>query len=348
MGWPTAQTVVTQAALELGLIGRASELGDDVYESVDPTVAQLLALLKKAGRDLVDEFLWAQLRAEWSITTVMGGDFSPAQRVGSYVLPPDWRELTAQSGWNRTSRLPMGGPLSEQEWQYLSAGITGVVWTVLFRPMQGLLWLYPSTETPEGQEITFAYKSSYWVRPASLIEGTDYGAWLEDNDYLVGAMVASVQTAGNPFERLIYRCVQPGLSGANGPDPARATTGVPTITGSILDGEAYWNYVGSIATTTNPLGTENTYTPSFATRDVPITGTDVLLFDEALLVAKLKLLWKREKGFDTMDTEREFARIFAAVTSNSSPAPILNLNGTAITSDRFLGGLNIPITGFGS
>src|SRR5690348_10170041 len=112
MAWPTAQSVIVQAALELGLIQSDQDLGEDAYTSTDPNVAQLRAFLKKVGRNLVDEFQWEQLRAEWSITT-LGNVLHP--RTGAYAMPPDWRGMRDQSGWNRTQRLPMGGPLSEQE-----------------------------------------------------------------------------------------------------------------------------------------------------------------------------------------------------------------------------------------
>lgn len=351
MGWPTAQTVIAQAALEVGLIQLASDLGDDVYQSTDPNIAQLRALLKRCGRELVDEYNWEQLRAEWSITTVgtLDGDHHLQPRNGAYVMPPDWRAMIAQSGWNRTNRLPMGGPLSEQEWQYLSSMLTGVVWTILFRPMQGMLWLYPSTETPTGQEITFGYKSSYWARPSALVEGTDYGTWAPDVDFNVGSLVAAADN-NLPFLINIYRCVQPGLTDAagTGPDAGLIATGNPTISGSILDGACYWNWIGTIVQSMNANSSTAIETPSFATRDEPRVGSDVLFFDEQLLVAKLKLEWRKAKGFATSDAELDYGRAFGRATSNNASAPILSLNGTGITQDRLLSGLNVPITGFGS
>lgn len=355
MEWPTAQSVVAQAALELGLIQRASDLGDDVYDSVDPNIVQLLAFLKKAGRDLVDEYEWEQLRAEWAITTGVGtfGE-NVGQRTGVFALPKDFRAMIEQTGWNRTNRLPLGGALSEQEWQYLASRLTGVVWTVLFKPKQGLLWLYPPTGTPEGQEIVLAYKSANWVRPETLQEGVDYTTWAEDSDYMVGAVVAAAGS-GDPFTLNLYRCVQPGHSGRipdGGPDPTLTETGIPTLSGSIYDGQTatdgvYWNWLGTVVQSTDPLNAENILTPSFATRTEPASGEDVLLFDEQLLVAKLKRLWLEAKGFDWSGAEAEYQRQFGLATSNSESPPVLSLNRGGIVRDRLLDGLNVPITGFG-
>lgn len=349
MEWPTAQTVVSQAALELGLIQSAGDLPDDVYATTDSNITQLLALLKKSGRALLDDYEWQQLRAEWSIRTV--GD-AQNPRIGAYALPPDFRGLVSQSGWNRTQRLPMGGPLSEQEWQYLASRLTGVVWTVLFRPMQGLIWLYPPTNTPTEQDITFAYKSKYWARPSQLVLGTDYGAWAPDVDFNVGSVVTGEATAtvNLPFLLHFYRCVLPGLSDAAGvgPDSQLTDSGQPTISGPIIDGACVWNWIGTVVQRVNAPSDFASEVPSFGTKDAPTAGSDYVLFEEELLVAKLKLEWLKTKGFDTSDAQDDFDRAWARATSNSEDAPILSLNGGAtVRGDRLLGPLNVPITGFG-
>jgi hypothetical protein len=135
--------------------------------------------------------------------------------------------------------------------------------------------------------------------------------------------------------------------------PSLTETGVPTLSGSIYDGQqetggAYWNWIGTIVQTTNAVGTEAISTPSFATKREPGAGDDVLLFDEQLLVAKLKFLWLDAKGFDSSQAEIEYGRQFGSATSNSESPPILSLNDGGIVRDRLLSELNVPITGFGS
>lgn len=354
MGWPTAQTVVTQAALELGLIQSLSAWGEDVYASNDSTVAQMLALLKKAGRDLVDEAQWSHLLAEYSILTesiaaaaaVVG--HPTHQRVGMYVLPPDWRGMIDQTGWNRSTRLPMAGPLSEQEWEYLGAQMTGVVLNALFKPKQGLLYLYPSNAPPGAQGITMAYKSSRWVQHASLYVPEVCSPWAALSNYTTGAVVQDTDGSGGVFVQNIYRCVQSGKSAATGPDVANTATGTPTTSGVIVDGTVYWNWIGCFTQLTNADQSTTTTLASFGTKDAPTAGTDLVMFDEELIVAKLQLAWLKKKGFDSADAEREYTRQLSQATSNDSPAPILSLNSRGIVRDRLLGPLNVPITGFGS
>lgn len=347
MGWPSAQTVVMQAAVELGLVQSASEFGNDVYASADPIAVQLCALLKKLGRDLVDEFDWPQLRAEWSIitespTVAEGVDH---QTYAAYLLPKDWKALIPQSGWNRTNRLPMGGPLSEQEWQYLTSRLTGVVWTVLFRPMQSLFFVYPPNNVPDAQALTFAYKSSNWVQDVASV--TSMASWGASTYYRAGALV-KFTGAGGVLPDTVWRCVQTGTSGTDAPDPAYATSPyVPTVSGATEDGSCQWNFVGFVTLQDDGEGGDD-YGITFGTADAPAKGAQLLMFEEELLVARLQLAWLQKKGFETRDAEREAARAFEAATSNVAAAPIMSLNRRGYVADKLLDGSNIPITNYGS
>lgn len=355
MGWPTAQAVLTQAALELGLIQSSGDLGDDAFDATDPNVLQLCALLKKTGRELVDEADWTHLRSEFAFKTPTAGAALAAEQSAwsTQPLPADWRNMVDQSGWNRTNRLPLGGPLSEQEWQYLASRLTGVVLNVLFRPMQGLLYLYPPNNTPAGQEIVMAYKSGWWVQNFEWLSNPNL-MWLPSTRYDAGDVVGFAPLVrGRPISGQFFRCVAPGVSGTVGPDPAYATMPyVPKTSGVLVDGECNWNFIGVLTSTNNVNGlssnTVSSNTLTFGSTDTPTSGADQLMFDEVLLVAKLKLLWLRAKGFDSLDAERDYNNTLARVVSNDCASPKLSLNGPKLAFDPLLGLQNFPITGFGS
>jgi len=150
VAFDTAGNIVNDAAVEVGL-----ERLTDPFGSYDANYVQLVRLLKSCGRELVQARNWTYLRKEHTFTTVQG--------TSAYDLPVDFLRMYDQSGWNRTNRLPLGGPLSPQEWQYLKARLVGVVFTVLFRPMNRQIHLYPDTNTPGGYVIAFEYGSSYWL-----------------------------------------------------------------------------------------------------------------------------------------------------------------------------------------
>ena len=154
MAFGTVGEIINDTALEVGLGGSVSTVPDP-FASTDPNVLQLIALLKSSGRELTRERNWNYLRKEHSFTTVLG------QSV--YSLPNDYHNMIDQTWWNRTNRLPLGGPLSAQEWQYLKARLVGVVFTVLFRPMDRAITIYPDTNTPAGYDIAFEYNSAFWV-----------------------------------------------------------------------------------------------------------------------------------------------------------------------------------------
>jgi hypothetical protein len=110
----------------------------------------------------------------FSVSGLPGDSVTYTLTQSTYFLPPDFKTMVPQSGWDRTNRLPLGGPLTEQEWQYLAGRLVGVVFTVLFRPMQQQMYFYPETACPGGHQIAFEYETNYWVAPAgSLLPGSD-------------------------------------------------------------------------------------------------------------------------------------------------------------------------------
>lgn len=150
MTWDTAGNIINDAMTEVGLGSVA-----DPYGSNDPNFRMARALLKSGGRALVRDWEWTHLRAEHTFTTVQG--------QSEYDFPAGFRNMMDQTAWNRTNRLPVGGPLSPQEWQYLKSRLTGVVFTVLFRMMNQKMVIYPDTNTPGGYDIAYEYLTYNWI-----------------------------------------------------------------------------------------------------------------------------------------------------------------------------------------
>jgi len=122
VSFDTAGSIINDALVEVGLAAVADPFADS-----DSNVIQMCTLLKSKGREILRQRFWTQMRGEHTFTTVAG--------TPTYALPSDFHSMVDQSGWNRTNRLPLGGPLSPQEWQYLKSRLANVVFTVLFRPM---------------------------------------------------------------------------------------------------------------------------------------------------------------------------------------------------------------------
>jgi hypothetical protein len=164
IGWlnaqfPSAQTLINNVAVEVGLNSSAAPLS-----STDPNFVQLQVLANKLGKQLLRRNEWQLLNRTFTFTTVNTGP--PTPQVSFYPLPVDFNRIINQTAWNRTSRLPMAGPLTAQGWEWL-VGLVSNQYTIYlgFRQWQGTFAVYPSPN-PASQTIAFEYQSNAWVQPA--------------------------------------------------------------------------------------------------------------------------------------------------------------------------------------
>lgn len=301
--WDTAGNIVNDAATELGLQSFQAKSADP-FGSTDPNLGRLCQLLKSVGRDLQRKRGWTHLQNVCVLETV--------ENQAQYALPIDFGSMTNQTGWNRTNRMPLGGPLSPQEWQYLAGQLAGIVFTVLFRPMHGQLLLYPDTSTPGGYTLAYEYASRWWVQSSTV---NAYGAtqWLPSTTYSGSAYVTN--------QGRVYLLASDGTSGTVGP------TGTGT---GIADGTAQWDYVAA-------SGADN-----------PTASTDVVLFDPQLVMRALKLAYLRSVGMDSTAAEEDFNDAWAQATAEDTPARVLDLGQPKLLRVPLIGEQNIPITNFGT
>lgn len=158
MGFSTAGKIIGDVLSEIGVVSVTDPSTYDPWAATDPAVLQATHLLRRAGQSILRERNWTYLRREHSFTTVEG--------VDAYDWPSGFLNMIDQTGWVRSTRLPLQGPLSPQEWQYLTARLVGSTLTLLFRPMEQQLYIFPSApNTPGGLTIAFEYQHSLWVQP---------------------------------------------------------------------------------------------------------------------------------------------------------------------------------------
>lgn len=94
-----------------------------------------------------------------------------------YTLPEDWDREVPQTEWNRTTRWPLLGPKSAQEWQTFKSGIVSAGPRQRFRILGNSLTINPSP--PPGQMVSYEYISNAWVIGA---DGTYKTAFTADTD----------------------------------------------------------------------------------------------------------------------------------------------------------------------
>lgn len=149
----TVQDTVSRVLGALGLPAPTS-----VFDSSDGTVIQMRTLLNDAGEELLTEHEWQILSREHQITTVPG--------QVEYDLPADFDRYITSSQWNYSTRLPMLGSVTTQQWQELKARqLGGLTISLIFQVDQGKLVLYSSPS--EAQNIVLPYLSRAWVQDAT-------------------------------------------------------------------------------------------------------------------------------------------------------------------------------------
>ena len=148
----SATDILNRVAAEVGIAPTASP-----YGSQDPSFIQMQYLINTAGEELLMAYPWEILVKETNIQT-QDGD------TGDYPLPDDFFSMINQTGWERSENVPLFGPLSPQDWQYLLGRdlVTSTIYAS-FRLNEGEFKVFPQPP-PEGLDIHYEYLSKNWVR----------------------------------------------------------------------------------------------------------------------------------------------------------------------------------------
>jgi hypothetical protein len=149
--YETSTQCIQQAALECGL-----SAGTNPYTSTDPAIVQMVGILNSAGRELLLMREWQRMIVSYSFTIAIGD-------TGFYNLPTDYGRHIDQTDWNPSNRLPLGGPLTAQDYTYLLAtNLASSTIYISFREKDGQFVVLPQPP-PVGQVISFEYNSRFWV-----------------------------------------------------------------------------------------------------------------------------------------------------------------------------------------
>lgn len=162
--YETAADIINGAASECGLIAVT-----DPYASNDSSFIQLRTLLSSGGQEMLVLHQWQKLVKRYQFTTVVPPD------TGNYDMPADLAYMIDQTGWTPTNGgagLPLGGPLSEQDWTYLvNTNLANATIYVSFKIANEQLQVLPQPP-PNGVIINFEYISRWWVADPSTTVGT--------------------------------------------------------------------------------------------------------------------------------------------------------------------------------
>jgi hypothetical protein len=127
-----------------------------VAGSTDPKVRQIQALLEEEGADLAKRGAWQGITFEATHTTVA----TESQGAMTTIAANGFDRIKNQTMWDRTEKIPVIGPVDDQEWQTLKAVVsTGPRYQ--FRIRGGLLLVNPVP--PASHTWAFEYVSKNWI-----------------------------------------------------------------------------------------------------------------------------------------------------------------------------------------
>lgn len=131
-----------------------------VIGSTDQLVIQLQGLLEEEGDDLASRHSWQGLTREASHTAVA----TESQGAMATIADNGFKYIVNDTIWDRTTRLPVVGPLDARNWQAMKALVTQGP-RYRFRIREGELLVNPAPTA--GDSWYFEYVSTNWISDAA-------------------------------------------------------------------------------------------------------------------------------------------------------------------------------------
>lgn len=170
-GKQTLLAMVQQVAGEIGLTQPGF-----LVSNTDNSAVQFLALANRAAEEIAAQSGtwggWPQLRKEYTVTTMPG--------IDNYSFPSDVQYLIPGTGWSRSYRWQLLGPLEAQEWQVLKSGISPTGPRTRWRIMGGKIYFDPVPSS--AQNMAFEYYSNAWAQSSA---GNPQTLFLNDTDTFI-------------------------------------------------------------------------------------------------------------------------------------------------------------------
>lgn len=127
-----------------------------VVSSADPQVIQILALLNEEIEEVTRRYVFQSMLKEKVHTTTAAED----QGALNTIVGAPVRYILNEIFWNRTTKLPISGPIPPKVWQqYKAISLTGS--TLQYRIKEDRLFLMPAP--PAGQSLAFEYVPEYVI-----------------------------------------------------------------------------------------------------------------------------------------------------------------------------------------
>jgi len=132
----------------------------DVAGSSDESILRLGYYANLACSELVYLHNWQKL----SKTCIMPIEAETVnQKERAFDLPVDFKAMTDDTQWDRTTQLPAIGPVNAQDWQWLVVRNTFITTRFLWRLRDNKLWIKSPPPPGHPEDFSFEYLSKYWA-----------------------------------------------------------------------------------------------------------------------------------------------------------------------------------------
>lgn len=149
--------------------------------AADISTQQFVALLKRAGEELLEAFDWSALITTGTVTTVSG--------TASYPVAADFNRFVDETQWNTSGRVPLFGPMNQPDWAQNEFGMVNV--SPYYRQQLRGSSLYLQPTPSSAQTINFYYISKNWIVAGGVASSTfslDSDTFLFREDLLVASL----------------------------------------------------------------------------------------------------------------------------------------------------------------
>lgn len=145
----------------------------------------LLRMANKEAKQIRGRYPWQTIRKEHSFTTVAADSQTSS-------IPSDWLKFVSETAFNRTTKRPLYGPITPQEWQEYKAGLIVPV-EPAFLVRQGAILIAPTPTA--GETVAYEYVSKWVVVASGGTAATkdsftvDTDTWIFDEEILTLAVI---------------------------------------------------------------------------------------------------------------------------------------------------------------
>jgi hypothetical protein len=189
-------SICTAALEEIG----GFEIPGSFYGNPNPTAKQCLRLVEREGSTLEKEHRWTALITSTTITTVSG---TASYALSTYAA--GFRAFANLSQWDRTNNMPLLGPASGADWQFLKSSVSSTTtinrW---FRIAGTSIYIHPTPTSADT--LAFDYYDKRWITKqsdssyATTFSSDNDTCRLDEDLITMGLKWRFLQAKGMPFE----------------------------------------------------------------------------------------------------------------------------------------------------